>query len=419
MVRQSATLAIDARVRALRAAGAEVLHLGFGEAGLPVLPEVVSVLAEAAARSGSNAYGTVAGAGHAREAAAGYFTRRGLRTEPDQIVFAPGSKALLFALIAAIPGEVVLPRPSWVSYAAQAALAGKPVIGLPIAEAAGGIPDPDRLEAALSRAESEGRRPGVLVLTAPDNPTGTLAPRDLVRAVTEIAAAHDLWVVSDEIYRDLAYDPDAVTTPATFLPDRTVITAGLSKATALGGWRVGFARLPAGGGELHDAVVGIGSEVWSSLATPMQQVAAYVLADPPPVRSYVERARRLHATVAQAVYEAFVAAGARCRPPQGAFYLYPDLAELRAAFPESVARDGTACAEHLLDKYGVGVLAGAAFGDNPSALRFRVATSLLYGDSDEERQAALDSDEPLSLPWIRASLDRLNTVLGELRERVS
>src|SRR5690606_5221682 len=176
----------------------------------------------------------------------------GLPTGPDQVVFAPGSKALLFALISAIPGEVVLPRPSWVSYAAQAALAGKPVIGLPIAEEAGGVPDPERLESALTQAESEGRRPGVLVLTAPDNPTGTLPSSDLIRAVTEIAAKHDLWIVSDEIYRDLAYDPDALATPAAFLPDRTGITTGLSKATALGGWRVGLARFPADGRELYD-----------------------------------------------------------------------------------------------------------------------------------------------------------------------
>ncbi len=121
MIQESATLAINSRIRAKQAAGEPVLHLGFGEAGLPVLPVVTEVLASA---SGRNAYGSVAGALDARRAAAGYLGRRGLPTDPDQIVLAPGSKPLLFGLVAAMPGDVVLPCPSWVSYAAQAALMG-------------------------------------------------------------------------------------------------------------------------------------------------------------------------------------------------------------------------------------------------------------------------------------------------------
>jgi aspartate aminotransferase len=416
LVRQSATLAIDARIRELRAAGREVLHLGFGEAGLPVLPEIAGVLAEAATRSGSNSYGKVAGAESAREAAAGYFTRRGLPTDLDQIVYAPGSKALLFALLAAIPGEVVLPRPSWVSYAAQAELAGKPVIDVPIAAEAGGVPDPAALEAALRAARSAGRTPGALVLTTPDNPTGTIASAALMRAVVDVAERHGLWIVSDEIYRDLAYEPRSVTSPATLLPSRTVVTTGLSKAMALGGWRIGLARLPEGASALRDDVIGIGSEVWSSLAVPMQWVAEHVLAEPPTITTHVAASRRLHATVARAVYDCFAAAGAECRAPQGAFYLYPDLESFRSGLPYQVTQDATMFAGYLLDRYGVGVLSGAAFGDDPGALRFRVATSLLYGESEDDRWAALEAEDPLAVPWIADSLGRLRVALAELRK---
>lgn len=416
MVRQSATLAIDARIRALRAAGRSVLHLGFGEAGLPVLPEVAGVLAEAAGRPGSNTYGNVAGSEAARAAAAGYFTRRGLPTDPDQIIYAPGSKALLFALLAAIPGEVVLPRPSWVSYAAQAELAGKPVIDVPIAAEAGGVPDPDALSAMLSAARSSGRTPGTLVLTTPDNPTGTIAPADLMRAVVELADEHGLWIVSDEIYRDLAFEPRSVTSPATLLPDRTVVTTGLSKAMALGGWRIGLTRLPPGAAGLREDLIGIGSEVWSSLAVPMQQVAEHVLAEPPTITTHVAASRRLHAAVARAVHEIFVAAGAQSRAPRGAFYLYPDLESFRSGLPYQVTQDVTMFTEYLLDHYGIGVLAGSAFGDDPGALRFRVATSLLYGETEEERWAALESEDPVAVPWIADSLGLLRVALAELRK---
>ena len=153
----SATLATNERVQARIAAGAPVLHLAFGEAGLPVLPSVAERLGAAA---GANGYGPVAGSPAVREAVAGYFERRGLPTSADRILVAPGSKALLYALLAVLPGDVVLPRPSWVSYAAQAALAGKRVVDVPIAEQAGGVPDPAALRARLGASRADGRRAG-------------------------------------------------------------------------------------------------------------------------------------------------------------------------------------------------------------------------------------------------------------------
>ncbi|HEX4213277.1 MAG TPA: aminotransferase class I/II-fold pyridoxal phosphate-dependent enzyme, partial [Candidatus Dormibacteraeota bacterium] len=125
----SPTLAANERIRARRAAGQPVVHLAFGEAGVPVLPALAEVLIGAAAR---NEYPPVAGTEAARSAAAGYWERRRLPTDPDLVLLAPGSKALLFGVLFLLPGDVVLPRPSWVSYAAQAQLAGRSVIGVPI-----------------------------------------------------------------------------------------------------------------------------------------------------------------------------------------------------------------------------------------------------------------------------------------------
>ena len=398
----SPTLAANERVQAKLAAGEPVLHLAFGEAGLPVLPAVAERLAEGAGRNG---YGPVAGSAAAREAAAGYFARRGVPTDAGQIVFAPGSKPLLFALLLALPGDVVLPVPCWVSYAAHAAMAGKRVIGVPIGAEAGGVPDPAQLRAALAEAEGIGARPGVLVLTLPDNPTGTVASAEVIREVCEIADAAGLLIVCDEIYRDLAYEPDRFVSPAELLPERTFVTTGLSKHLALGGWRVGLVRLADGplGEQAGAAVGGLASEIWSSLAAPMQYAAEYVLGEPPEVVAHVDASRRLHRAVVRAAYEIVIEAGARCRPPGGAFYLYPDF----AGRPFS---SGAELAEDLLDR-GVAVLPGAAFGDDPAALRFRIATSLLYGADDDQRWRALRSDDPVSLPWIAAALERMRAGL--------
>ena len=395
----SPTLAANERVRAKLAAGEDVLHLAFGEAGLPVLPAVADKLAEGAGRNG---YGPVAGSADARKAAAGYLSRRRIPTDAGQIVLAPGSKPLLYALLHVLPGDVVLPVPCWVSYGAHAAIAGKRVIGAPIGEAAGGVPDPAHLRAALAEAAGIGARPGVLVLTLPDNPTGTVAPPELVREVCEVAEAAGLLIVCDEIYRDLAYEPESLVSPAELLPERTFVTTGLSKHMALGGWRVGLVRLADGplGEAAGAAIGGLASEIWSALAAPMQHAAAYVLSEPPEIVEHVDASRRLHRAVAQAAHAIVTDAGARCRPPRGAFYLYPDFAGRPFA-------SGAELAEHLLEERGVAVLTGAAFGDDPAALRFRLATSLLYGKTEEQRLEALRSDDPTALPWIAAALERM------------
>jgi aspartate aminotransferase len=146
----------------------------------------------------------------------------------------------------------------------------------------------------------------------------------------------------------------------------------------------------------------------------MQDVAAHVLSEPDDVRERVARSRRLHGAVAAAAHREVAAAGVACRPPSGGFYLYPDFEAMRDALAAEGVTTGAELAEHLLERHDVGVLAGEAFGDDAAALRVRMATSLLYGRTDDERHEALASDDPAALPWIRASLDRLRAVLDAL-----
>ena len=412
MTTHSATLAIDEAVHARREAGHDVLHLGFGEAGVPVAPGLAEVLADAHLRNG---YGPVAGSSQARAAAAGWFTRRGLPTEPGQILFAPGSKPLLFALLAAIGGDVVLPCPSWVSYAAQAALLGRRVVSVPIPAEAGGIPDPESLEQALRQAGADGARPGVLVLTVPDNPTGTVAPAEQVEAVCAVADRHGLAVISDEIYAELGHR-GTVRSPVQHLGERTVVTTGLSKSLALGGWRIGFARTPAGrwGRHLQQELTGVASEIWSSLAAPMQAVAAHALSDPPEVTAHIAAARRLHARIATEVHTRLLAAGAQCRPPRAGFYLYPDFAPARGVLRAQGITTGTDLATALLDRHDIATLPGSAFGAPDTALTLRLATSLLYGATPRQRHMAPTAEEPQALPWIAPALTRLSAALVDL-----
>jgi aspartate aminotransferase len=411
----SATLAVNEVMAARRGRGQPVLPLGFGEAGLPVCPALRRALAAAA---DANGYGPVAGQEALRSAAAGYWARRGLPTRPDQVVCGPGSKPLLFGLLWVLGTDVAVPSPSWVSYAAQARMTGACAQLVPAAAGEGGIPDPAALDAAVTAAAAAGRRIGSVVVTLPDNPTGRLACPATVGAVCQVAQAHGLVIISDEIYRDLVHDPAAaVLSPAQVAPQQTVVTSGLSKSLALGGWRLGVARMPDGplGDRLRQALLGAGSEIWSAAAAPVQHAAALAFTEPAEITARIAASRSLHATVARAVADVCTAAGLTIPPPQAAFYLYPDFEawrdHLRARHQVTTS---TALARLLLHRYGAATLPASAFGEHPGVLRVRLATGLLYGDSQEERMAALTAADPLTLPWIATALTRLAEILTDL-----
>jgi aspartate aminotransferase len=400
---------------ARRSRGQPVLPLAFGEAGLPVHPALRDALAAATA---ANGYGPVAGHPALRSAAAGYWERRGLRTSPGQVVCGPGSKPLLFGLLLAIGGDVALPRPSWVSYAAQAAMIGIHPHLVPAPAGEGGIPDPAALAAAAGAAAAAGRPIRSVLVTLPDNPTGRLARPATVAALCEVAAAYEMVIICDEIYRDLVHDPAMpLLSPAEAAPARTVITAGASKNLALGGWRIGVARMPAGplGHRLCRSLLGVGSEIWSAPAAPVQQAATLAFSDSPPISRRIASSRALHASIARAVAGVCTAAGLVVPPPQAAFYVYPDFEpwrdHLRSRYQVTTA---AGLARLLLRRYGAATLPGSAFGEPPGALRLRLATALLYGDTPQQQEAALTAPDPTTLPWIAAALTQLGEILADL-----
>jgi aspartate aminotransferase len=408
----SPTLAMNEAVRLRQTGGEQVVHLAFGEAGLPVHPLLRDALRDS---SSANAYGPVAGSTRLRASVAAYYSRRGLETEPSQVVVGPGSKALLYALILVLDGDLVLPRPSWVSYEPQARLVGKEVLRVDIPAAAGGVPEPEALRSEVGLARERGLDPRILILNHPDNPTGTHADADLLADVLAVAREYGLFVVSDEIYAELAHSPEMFVSAAVLDPDNVVVTGGLSKSHALGGWRVGVLRAPptAFGRDLIDRLTSAASEIWSCLPAPIDAAAEVAYAEPEALVEFVVAARTLHATVSEAAYAVVTDAGLACRKPSAAFYLYPDFEPLQASLAERGITTSSGLSEHLLEDFAVAVLPGAAFGDD--GLRARVATSLLYGDRDRERWEALSAgSKAADLPRVRSSLLKLAEALDAL-----
>jgi aspartate/methionine/tyrosine aminotransferase len=410
----SPTLAINDAIAARQRSGQPVLPLGFGEAGVPVHPLLA---AELAAAAGRGSYGPVAGTAELRAAAAGYWSRRGLPTGPSDVVAGPGSKPLLFALLLGIGCDVAVPRPSWVSYPAQARLTGVRPHFVPAPAGLGGICDPSELARTVQGCRAAGRELRAVIVTLPDNPTGTLASPAAVRELCEVASRYDLIIISDEIYRDLVHDDGApFLSPAQVAPDRTVVTTALSKSLALGGWRLGVARLPAGqlGADLRDRLLGVGSEIWSAPAAPIQHAAAVAFSEPPELCLRIAQSRALHATVARAVAGICADAGLTGPAPQGAFYLYPDFEPWRGWLRSRGVRTGPDLARQLISRYGMGTLPASVFGESEDALRLRLATAMIYGDTDAQREAALTAADPLSLPPIASALARLAEILADL-----
>lgn len=409
----SPTLAINEAIRSRIRAGENIVHLGFGEAGVPVHPLLKEALCSASA---DGSYGDVAGSPSLRRAVASFYGRRGLETDESQIVVGPGSKALLFALMLALDGDLVVPRPAWVSYAAQASLAQKQVVRVPIPSDIGGIPDPEQLVAEVDLARAAGCSPRILLVTQPDNPTGTFPARPRLEAVLAKARSCGLFVISDEIYAELVHAGEGFTSAAAIDASGCVVTGGLSKSLALGGWRIGIARMPrtAFGRRLGERIRAIASEIWSCIPGPVQGAARLAYNEPPELVAHVDASRRLHAQVSRAMYATVHAAGAMCREPTAAFYLYPDLGGAREHLGQHGVDGSATLARALLDQHGIAVLPGDAFGEDPRELRFRMATSLLYGRTEEERWTALEAASARSaseLPAVADAAARLQVAL--------
>ncbi|AUH39684.1 aminotransferase class I/II-fold pyridoxal phosphate-dependent enzyme [Streptomyces sp. CMB-StM0423] len=364
------------------------------DAGLPPPAELVDGFAGAA----TAAPGPPGGGPELRAAAAGYWHRRGLATDPGQTAAAPGGPALLLALVAAVGGEVLLPRPSASWYAAQPAILGRAVHRVPTTAESGGAPDPVALLETVRRVRAEGGDPRLLVLSVADDPTGTVPPPELVHEACEAAAREGLLVVSDETYRDTLHDPHAtvLVSPAEMLPDDVVVLADLGGTLTPPGWPAAVARFPAtrAGAVLHAAALAVLGTAVPPLPPPVEAAAAAALAEPPAVTGRLAAGVRLHTALTAAVRDVLTAAGALVRPPQAGYHVYADLEALRRDLARGGVVDAVDLETAVVRALGPGTRARAVagaqrFGDDLTALRLRVTTAPLLGGAGGAHAAAL------------------------------
>ncbi|MBL1100827.1 aminotransferase class I/II-fold pyridoxal phosphate-dependent enzyme [Streptomyces coffeae] len=388
------------------------------DGGLPVLPELAERFAGAVDRTAPEPVG---GSAELRDAACGYWSRRGLWTDPAHVVVAPGAEPLLLALLAsASGGDVLLPRPCAAWYAPLVRLVDRRAYHAPVPAECGGLPDPFALLETVRRIRAEDGRPRMLLLSVADDPTGTVAPPELMHEVCEAAVAEGLLIVSDETWRDTVHHPHGTVllSPAEMCPDDVIVLSDLVGAFTPAGWPSAIARFPATerGVELRARVLSLLTAVRSGLPAPVAAASAYALDEPPPVRARTAAAARTHGAVAAAAYRALTAVGALCRPPQAGRHLYADLDELRGVLAARNITDSVELERELSGRLGRGVAGGHRFGDPPHTLRVRLSTLPLLGAADAQRQRALDAPDPLELPHVKEALAAFDTGFRALIE---
>ncbi|MBF0179695.1 MAG: pyridoxal phosphate-dependent aminotransferase [Magnetococcales bacterium] len=372
-VKPSPTLMIAAKAKALQAEGKDVIGLGSGEPDFDT-PAHIKKAAILALREGFTKYTAVEGIGELRQAIIRRYAKdHGLTFTPDQVVVTVGGKQAFYNLAQATlnPGdEVIIPAPYWVSYPDMVLLAdGKPVI-VATAEANGFKITPEELEAAITP------KTRFLVINSPSNPTGSAYTAEELTKLAGVLERHPhVWVISDDIYEKIVYKPFefvTITAVAPALQDRTVIVSGVSKAYSMTGWRIGYAVGPK---EVIKAMVKMQSQSTSNAVSIAQRAAAVALAGPqkcikPMVKAFRERR--------DFCVDAFNAMpGVTCRTPEGAFYLFPNVAGLmNTTTPEGKPiRDSLELSAYLLEAVGVAVVPGSAFGLDPY-FRISFATSM-------------------------------------------
>ncbi|MGW1201083.1 aminotransferase class I/II-fold pyridoxal phosphate-dependent enzyme [Streptomyces sp. NPDC002536] len=385
------------------------------EHGLPVLPELAARLAEAAGRSGPEPVG---GGTEVREAACRYWARRGLPVGPERVVAASGAQPLLMALLAAAGGEVLFTRPCAAWYVPVSRLAGRFAYPVPVPAECGGVPDPFALLETVRRIRAEGGRPRFLVLSVADDTTGTVAPPEILHEVCEAAAAEELTVISDETWRDTRHDPHGTVYvgPAEMRPDNVVVLTDLAGTLLPAGWPAAVARFPENGPGtvLRTRVLSVLTALRAELSPPLAAATAWALTEPKPVRNRITAAGRLYGALAGAARERLATAGVLSRPPQTGPHLYADLGELREPLAARGITDSVELEAHLTEALGHPAPGSHHFGDEPDALRVRLATPPLLGPTDEQRQRALDARDPLALPDVAEALSTFGAVFSEL-----
>jgi aspartate aminotransferase len=355
-LKPSSTLLINETSRRLEERGKKIFKFGFGQSPFKVPEDIVKELQENAHR---NKYLPMQGLSQLRNVVAKYTSKKkNYDYKSENVIIGPGSKELMFLLHIIFDGEIILPTPSWVSYAPQAILGRNKTQILQTKRENNWFPKALEIEEIILKDKNKNY---LLFLNSPNNPSGQICEN--LKEIASIAQKHNLIILSDEIYSELTFK-DNYQSISNFCPEKTIVSTGLSKWCGAGGWRLGYFLVPDSLVEIKNMINVLASETFSAVSAPIQYAA--IKAYENDHSNYINKSRNILSAVGNYVYKNLKSNNVLINKPQGGFYLMPEF--LNKKFNSS-----SEMCDSILNSMGVALLPGSDFGFDETKMIARLS----------------------------------------------
>ena len=393
-LKPSSTLAINEASRQMEEQGRKIFKFGFGQSPFKVPTDIVNELKNNAYQ---NKYLPMQGLLQLREAVAKYTSKKkNYEYKSDNIIIGPGSKELMFLLHVIFDGEIILPAPSWVSYAPQAIVGRNKIQVIQTKRENNWFPTAKEIEEIILK---EKKKNYLLFLNSPNNPSGQVCEN--LDEISNVARKYNLIILSDEIYSELTFKENYKSI-SSVCPEKTIISTGISKWCGAGGWRLGYFIIPDSLNDIKNAINVLASETFSSVSAPIQYAA--IKAYENDHTKYVNKSKNILSAVGKYVYLNLKSNKILINEPQGGFYLMPE-------FLNNKFQSSSEMCDDLLNNTGVALLPGSDFGFKSSRMLARLSFTDFDGQSFmneiEDNQIVKDKEIQKLAPKIIEGVDKL------------
>ena len=393
-LKPSSTLLINETSRKLEEQGKKIFKFGFGQSPFKVPEDVVRELKNNAHQ---NKYLPMQGLSELRNAVAKYTSKKkNYDYKSENVIIGPGSKELMFLLHIIFDGEIILPAPSWVSYAPQAILGRNKAQILQTKRENNWFPTASEIEEIVLKDKNKNY---LLLLNSPNNPSGQICEN--LEEIASIAEKYNLIILSDEIYSELSF-MDNYKSISNFCPEKTIISTGLSKWCGAGGWRLGYFLVPDSLTEIKNMINVLASETFSAVSAPIQYAA--IKAYEQDHSNYINKSKNILSAVGNYVYENLKSNKILINKPQGGFYLMPE-------FLNKKFKSSSEMCDTILNDTGVALLPGSDFGFNETKMLARLSFTDFDGQefmNKIEDSQKIENDHIANLaPKIIEGVDKL------------
>ena len=363
-LKPSSTLLMNEESKKLEKEGKQIFKFGFGQSPFQIPEDMVNELKK---NSHQNKYLPMQGLSELRDAVALYTSnKKGNNYKADNVIIGPGSKELMFLLHILFDGDVILPAPSWVSYAPQAIIGRNKVHWIETKRENNWFPTGEEIEQVISKNKNKNY---LLFLNSPNNPSGQICEN--LDEIATVANKNNLIILSDEIYSELSFDT-GFKSISNFCPEKTIISTGLSKWCGAGGWRLGYFIIPDSLKEIKNKLKVLASETFSSVSAPIQYAA--ISAYQNDHSSYIRNSSNILKNVGEYVYENLKSNNVIISKPKGGFYLMPEFLN------KNFSTSSEMCKTILRDT-GVALLPGSDFGCSEKKMLARLSFTDFDGSS--------------------------------------